>query len=144
MTKLDSLNTFLSNLAVLTYKLHNLHWNVTGPSFVQIHEFTEKLYDTCFEQYDEVAEILKMQNEMPLVKMTDYLAHATIKEINAQDFTEAEVVKIVDADIKEMSRLAREIREIADKEGDFHVVSVFEDYLKAYAKNLWFLKAMQK
>lgn len=143
MNKVNSLNVFLSNLAVLTYKLHNLHWNVTGPSFVQVHEFTEKLYDTSFEQYDEVAEILKMQGEMPLVKMSDYLAHATIKEIDAKSFKESEVIKIVDEDIKEMNRLALEIREEADKAGNFHVVSVFEDYLKAYAKNLWFLKAMQ-
>lgn len=143
MTKVNSLNVFLSNLAVLTYKLHNLHWNVAGSSFVQVHEFTEKLYDSSFEQFDEVAEILKMQGEMPLVKMSDYLANATIKEIDAKKFSEAEVVKIVDGDMKEMNRLALEIREEADKAGNFHVVSVFEDYLKAYAKNLWFLKAMQ-
>lgn len=143
MNKVNNLNVFLSNLAVLTYKLHNLHWNVTGPSFVQVHEFTEKLYDTCFEQYDEVAEILKMQGEMPLVKMSDYLSHATIKEIDAKIFKEAEVLKIVDEDMKEMNRLALEIREQADKAGNFHIVSIFEDYLKAYAKNLWFLKAMQ-
>jgi DNA-binding ferritin-like protein len=33
------LNVYLSDLAVLNVKLHNLHWNVVGPQFVQLHEF---------------------------------------------------------------------------------------------------------
>ena len=66
---MNKLNVYLSNLALWNVKLHNLHWNVTGRTFVQIHEFTEKLYDEVFEQFDAVAEIQKMQNNMqPSVK----------------------------------------------------------------------------
>lgn len=54
---MNKLNVYLSNLALWNVKLHNLHWNVTGRTFVQIHEFTEKLYDEVFEQFDAVAEI---------------------------------------------------------------------------------------
>ena len=39
---------YLANLAVWNAKLHNLHWNVVGPAFVQVHEFTESLYDEVF------------------------------------------------------------------------------------------------
>ena len=67
------MNEYLSNLAVLNVNLHNLHWNVVGVQFVQLHEFTEQLYDEFFEKYDSVAEILKMQGEKPLVKLSDYL-----------------------------------------------------------------------
>ena len=34
-------NQYLADLAVMTFKLHNLHWNVTGSQFVPVHEFTE-------------------------------------------------------------------------------------------------------
>ena len=78
---MNKLNVYLSNLALWNVKLHNLHWNITGRTFVQIHEFTEKLYDEVFEQFDAVAEIQKMQNNMPLVKMSDYLQQATLSEI---------------------------------------------------------------
>lgn len=43
---------YLANLAVLNAKLHNLHWNVVGRAFIQVHEYTEGLYDELFEQFD--------------------------------------------------------------------------------------------
>ncbi len=138
----DNLNKFLSNLAVMTFKLHNLHWNVVGMNFVQLHEYTESLYDQTFKQFDEVAEMLKMRGESPLVKLDDYKKGATIKEIEAKAFTAAEVVGILKSDISEMAALADEIRKDAAGADDFKVSTVFEDYLKSYAKTLWFLDAM--
>lgn len=144
MNNANQLNVYLANLAVWTAKLHNIHWNVTGCAFVQVHEFTEKLYDNTFEQYDAVAEIQKMRDEMPLVKLSDYLKVATIQEVDAKDFGIEEALKLVQADMQEMASLAKTIRDEADKKGDFQIVSMFEDYLDGYAKNLWFLKAMLK
>lgn len=144
MNNANQLNVYLANLAVWTAKLHNIHWNVTGCAFVQVHEFTEKLYDNTFEQYDAVAEVQKMRDEMPLVKLSDYLKVATIQEVDAKDFGIEEALKLVQADMQEMASLAKTIRDEADKKGDFQIVSMFEDYLDGYAKNLWFLKAMLK
>lgn len=141
---MNKLNVYLSNLAVLNAKLHNLHWNVTGRTFVQVHEFTEKMYDSVFEQYDAVAELIKMHNETPMVKISDYLKNATIKEIDAKDFTADEVLNILKADINEMAALAKEIRDDASAKDNFQVANQFEDYLASYSKNQWFLKAMLK
>lgn len=141
---MNKLNTYLSNLALWNSKLHNLHWNVTGSTFMQVHQFTEKLYDEVFEQYDSVAEVLKMQNEMPLVKLSDFLKNATLKELDAKDFKPEEVLKIVEADMKEMSALAKEIRDAASAADNFQVANMFEDYLASYSKNLWFLRVMLK
>lgn len=141
---MNKLNTYLSNLALWNSKLHNLHWNVTGSTFMQVHQFTEKLYDEVFEQYDSVAEVLKMQNEMPLVKLSDFLKNATLKELDAKDFKPEEVLKIVEADMKEMSALAKEIRDAASAADNFQVANLFEDYLASYSKNLWFLRVMLK
>lgn len=141
---MNKLNTYLANLVLWNAKLHNLHWNVTGPAFVQVHEFTEKLYDEVFEQYDAVAEVQKMQNEMPLVKLADYMQHATLQEIDAKDFSPAEVLKIVEADMKTMVALATDIRNEASEKDNFQVANMFEDYLSSYAKNLWFIRAILK
>lgn len=140
----NDLNKFLSNLAVMTFKLHNLHWNVGGSNFVQIHEYTEKLYDDAFEKFDEVAEILKMKGEMPLVKLSDYLKTATLKEIDASSFTVSQVLGILQEDISLMVKDAEKIRKEAAEADDYQVSTVFEDYLKGYAKTLWFLRAMKQ
>lgn len=141
---MNKLNTYLSNLAIWNPKLHNLHWNVIGCNFMPVHQFTEKLYDEVFEQYDSVAELLKMHNEMPLVKLTDFLKNATIQELDAKDFKADEVLKIVEADMKLMQALAKEIRDEASAQDNFQVANMFEDYISSFSKNLWFLSSMLK
>ncbi len=142
MKNSTKLNEYLSNLVVLNVQLHNLHWNVEGKQFVQIHEFTESLYNDFFEKYDEVAELLKMRDQRPLVKLADYLQNASIKELDKERFSSDEVLEIVQDDLNKMKTLATEIRNEADEAGDFEVVGAFEDHVAGYSKNLWFIKSM--
>ncbi|MDY6009893.1 MAG: DNA starvation/stationary phase protection protein [Duodenibacillus sp.] len=133
---------YLANLAVWNAKLHNLHWNVVGGAFVQVHEYTEKLYDEVFEQYDAVAEAAKMRDKFPPVRLTEYLELATIEELDARAFPVKEVVAIVLEDMLKMQALAKVIRDGADEQGDDLLVAQFDGYLEFYAKQVWFLKAM--
>lgn len=144
MKNVKQINQYLSSLAVLNIKLHNLHWNVTGNQFKQIHDFTEELYDENFENFDAVAERLKIVGQEPLVKLSDYLANSIIEEIDNKDFSPSEVVSILTADFKALRNLAVEIRNTADEDDDFVTVAQFEDYVEALDKNLWFLDAMSK
>src|SRR6056297_1470803 len=142
MENYKKMNKYLSNLAVLNSKLHNLHWNVVGQQFMQVHQFTESLYDDFFVKYDDVAELMKMKGEMPLVKLNDYLKNASIKEVDADQFSSVEVLEIVEADLKEMKALAMEIRNDADAVDDFEIVGEFEEHVASYSKNLWFIRAI--
>lgn len=144
MKKVELLNKYLSNLAVLIVKLHNLHWNVVGQQFMSIHSFTEGQYDTYFGYYDDVAEALKMQGQRPLVRMKDYLAVASIQELEDKNFSPCEVLSIVKADMEEMNQLAKEIREVAGEEDDFAVSNMMEDHIAANKKQLWFIESMTK
>lgn len=135
---------YLANLAVWNAKLHNLHWNVVGRAFVQVHEFTESLYDAVFEQYDQVAEAMKMRDSFPPVKLSEFLELATIEELEARDYGVGEVLDIVLADMLKMQALAKEIRQGADEMGDDLLAAQFDGYLESYAKNIWFMKAMTK
>ena len=55
MKLVKEFNQYLANLAVVTFKLHNVHWNTVGTQFVQVHKYTEELYDETFEFFDAVA-----------------------------------------------------------------------------------------
>ncbi|MBU5428265.1 DNA starvation/stationary phase protection protein [Tissierella pigra] len=144
MKHVNLLQKYLSNLAVLNIKFHNIHWNVVGNQFVQVHEFTEGLYDKLFENLDEVAELLKMKDIMPLSTMAEYLDNSDIEEIKAKDFAIKESLEIVKTDLEKMKILATEIRNIADEEGDFETVAIFEDYVADYSKNIWFINSILK
>lgn len=143
MNKIQLMNNYLSNLAVINIKLHNLHWNVTGINFVAIHNFTESLYDEAFENLDAVAEQIKMLGEMPLSTLSAYLKNATIKELEGNPFTAKEVLEILVEDLSTLKSQALEIRTAANKEDDFATANLVEDQVSAYNKHLWFLKTMQ-
>lgn len=142
MTEL--LNRYLANLALWQTKLHNLHWNVVGPQFVPVHEYTEARYNVVFAQYDEVAEVLKMRGEMPLVTTAEYVKAATLQEVEGRAFEDTEVLAIVEEDMKLMQALALEIRNAAAEADDFRVQGMMEGYLGDYAKQLWFIRSMKK
>ena len=138
------LNTYLANLGVWTVKLHSLHWNVTGRLFHALHTYTEQLYDESFEAYDAVAELMKMRDQFPLSTMKEYLEYTTLEEALARVFTCCEVTKMLEDDMTKMRDLALEIRAAAAEKDDFRVVTMFEDFIKGYDKQLWFLHAMRK
>lgn len=141
---MKNVHTYFSNLAIWNVKLHNYHWNVVGKQFMPVHTFTEEVYDNVFEQYDTVAELLKMRGQTPLVTVKDYLAHATIEEVGAKDFSTEEVLKAVHAEMGLMKYLAYAIRNEADEANDATMVAAFEDFIAYYEKQMWFIQAMLK
>ena len=124
MKDFKSLNVYLSDIAVMTTKLHNLHWNV---------EF--------FDWYDEVAEAIKMRGGFPFASLKEYVANATVKELESKKVTVDEVNEIVMNDLVAIKEEAIKIREEADNDGDFIIVDMLEDHVAELEKNIWFLRA---
>ena len=139
-----ALNTYLANMGVMYIKLHNLHWNVVGSDFKQVHEYLETLYDAMAGVLDEVAELLKMQGEQPLASLKDYLAAASIQELPSAELRSREVLRIVQADLTLLRDQAQQIRADAAADDVYAVVSTMEEHLAQYNKTLWFVEAMQK
>ncbi|WP_298705394.1 DNA starvation/stationary phase protection protein [uncultured Veillonella sp.] len=141
MKNLELVNKYLANLAIWNVKLHNLHFNVVGAQFVPAHEYLESVYDNAFEYYDAVAELIKMQGQEPVVRLNEYLKIASLEEVDGCNFSVNEAYEILQADFNLMSDLAKEIRSGADEEDNFALVSLMEDHLEYYSKQLWFLRA---
>lgn len=141
MKNLDLVNKYLANLVIWNVKLHNLHFNVVGAQFVPTHEYLESVYDEAMEYYDAVAELLKMQGEEPVVRISDYVKIASLEEVDGRAFSVKEAYEILQGDFKLMSDLAKEIRSGADEEDNFPLANLMEDHLDYYSKQLWFLRA---
>lgn len=139
-----NLNHYLANVGVSYIKLHNLHWNVVGKDFKPVHEYLETLYDAFAEVLDSVAELLKMNDEVPAASLKEYLELADIKELPSEEVNSSEVLKIVLADMELLKAQVEGIRKEADEVDDYAVVSAMEGDLEQYSKTIWFLKAMLK
>ena len=144
MKNLQQVNQYLADLSVWNVKLHNLHFNVTGPQFKSIHEYLESIYDEAFEYFDAVAEHVKMQGQFPLVNSAEYAKLTKIEELGQEDIPQAKVIEILLKDFNYMNDQAVAIRAAADEEGDFLLVSMMEDHVAYYVKQIWFIESMLK
>ena len=59
----DALQATLYELTDEYYAVHQLHWNITGPLFISLHELYEEIYTGLAEQIDAVAERKLALNE---------------------------------------------------------------------------------
>ena len=141
---LNSANKYLANVGVSYIKLHNLHWNVVGLNFKAVHEYLESIYDSMAEVLDEVAELIKMNGGYPLASLKEYLAVASIEELESRDYKILESLDILLKDLKALREEVLEIRSIADELDNVAFVNMAEDHLANYNKQIWFVESMLK
>jgi len=140
---INTMNQYVANLAVLNVKFHNLHWNVVGPQFIPLHQFSESAYEGFFESYDAIAELIKMRGSFPVGSLKDILALSTVKELENKSFSTSEMLAIMKEDFTALIALATQIRKEADEANDFTVVATMEDEIAKYEKHIWFITSMQ-
>lgn len=138
---LESLNKFLSDLAVFYRKLQNYHWNVVGKQFFVAHEKLETYYDDINKDIDEIGEHILILGGQPLGTMKDYLEKTTLEEAKDEKITVCEIYTNIQADYQTLYNTAHKIKEQADSQKDYATSSLMDDYLKKYGKILWMLSA---
>ena len=65
----ELLNAILADLHVLYIKTRKFHWDVSGPSFKEYHEFFEEQYTAMEEEIDQVAERIRQLGGRPVATM---------------------------------------------------------------------------
>ena len=138
------LNTYLANSAVMYVKLHNLHWNVKGQNFKEIHEYLELQYDAYGVMLDEIAEVLCMFEICPPATMLDYIEIASINELKSKAISIPKALEIFKEDTIANRQLARKIRDRANDLDNFQVVGMLETHIGEFDKAIWFTDSMLK
>ena len=136
------MNAYLSDLVVFYLKLHDLHWNVKGPQFVEVHKYTEARYEDVSEKFDAIAELLIMHGEQPVSSIADYVKLSSIQELGKGVYRDQEVLNILIADLGQLKAAAEALRLQMAEEDVFDIVAVLEEHVAGYSKELWFLNAM--
>ncbi len=144
MKQTDLMNKYVADLAVLNVKFHNLHWNVVGENFEIVHVYIEKLYDDLFLKFDEVAERIKMLGEFPKASLATYLEVTTVAELGYEDYPIEDTYQTLLQELVALRQIAYDIRKAADGNDDFVTVSLMEDHIASYDKEIWFIKQTLK
>lgn len=138
-------NKQIANLGVGFIKFHNLHWNVVGGQFKPVHEYLEVLYDSFSDSLDEVAEILKMNDEYPVANLKGYLELSEIKEIDdSKDIHYVDVLKEILKDLEILQNQAKVIRNLAMEDDIIRLIDSMEGIISNIDKEKWFIKSMLK
>ena len=141
---MEKLNNYLADLVVSYLKLHDLHWNVKGRQFVEVHKYTEGLYEDFSEKFDAVAERMIMEHVKPISSIKEYLAHASIKELAKVEYRDEEVLGIVLTDLKFLKEECLSLRQHYEELGKIQVVNLLDSHVEFYDKEIWFLESMMK
>lgn len=142
MDYLRMFNEYLADLSVWTMKLHNIHWNVKGMQFMPIHKFTETEYNKSFERMDGIAEHIKMFGHFPVSTYKEQLEISHIKEEDSRDFKDVEALEIIKKDMETLKEVATRLRKLSDEQSWFSAVSLFEEHIYDYNKQLWFINSI--
>ena len=137
-----NMNAYLSDLVVFYLKLHDLHWNVKGPQFVEVHKYTEAQYEGMAEKFDEIAELVLMHGEKPVSSIREYLELASIQELCKESYRDGEVLQILSDDLNLLKAEAEKLRSVMAENDVFDIVAVLEEHVAGYNKELWFLRSM--
>ncbi|MGL4624950.1 MAG: Dps family protein [Culicoidibacterales bacterium] len=140
-TLTQEMNNFLADLNVMYVKLHNLHWNVTGMGFFEIHVKLEELYTDITLDLDEVAERILTVGQKPLASLAEYLHAATIVEITSADIKTPAAVAIAFEDYKILVQQAQKILALAEAANDLGTQDLMGGLIAKYEKTLWMLQA---
>lgn len=134
----EEMNQYLANLQVMFIKLHNLHWNVVGISFFDIHEKTQMLYEEVGEAIDLIAERIKMLGFYPVGSLYQALHIATIKELPNADYNGPTAASILVHDFRILIDQLRKINETVD---DSYTGGLTGDAIHFFEKQHWMFSA---
>lgn len=142
MKKMKIMSQLVADLLALNVKFHNLHWNVKGQRFVPLHMVLEEMYDLFFEQYDTVAERMRMLGEFAPASLKEVVALTKVEDLPNQDHAQKEVLETIKVSFDHLKALVRDLRVAA--EDDFVTQAMCDDLEGTYDKQLWFVHQQMK
>lgn len=136
-----SLNSYLADLNLLYVKIHNLHWNIEGNAFFQLHSVFEGYYEAMAKSLDEVAERILILGHRPAASMKEYLNLSTLQELDSKGLSAEESISILESDFINMLSQSRAILSLAEDAKDQGTVDLMAGFIGEYEKTLWMIKS---
>jgi len=140
----ELLNQYLSNLKVLNNNLYNMHWNLIGTNFFTIHLKLNEYYEKAADMYDEVAERIKMIGGFPITSLIEYEQKSTIKSMRSQDYTEKQVMDVLENDFSFLINFGYDIIKYFNDINDYTTSGMLSNHMTFFEKQLWMVKASKK
>ena len=136
----DNLQRVLTDLIALELVGKQIHWNVVGPNFRDIHLNLDDVVDIAREGSDEVAERMRAINAVPDGRPATVAADATVPSLPKDEITVSEGVAYVVSAIEAVVSTLRGVHDAVDDE-DPASAGILEDLTGKLEQQAWFLSS---
>jgi starvation-inducible DNA-binding protein len=137
----ERLKVVLATAHSFALKAQNYHWNVTGPHFLEYHEFFQEIYEQVHTDIDAYAEYIRILGMYAPGSLSRFSELSRIK-----DETTFPVAKIMLSRLAEdnmiMINLLKAMHSAATEGKNFAVTSFVEERLQYHEKLGWMLASL--
>lgn len=137
-TRILYLNALVAEFTVYAQQLKMAHWNITGPNFIQMHEFFWSKYEEAIDAIDNLAEQIRKIGWFPDSTLAKYLSVSKITEQESQN--PDEILAII---LRSAQRLDSNLdKAIRGTTMDLVTQNLFIEIKALMDKDIWFMKSM--
>ena len=137
----EILSYVLADAIVLYTKTRKFHWNVSGNSFMELHELFEKQYKILEKAIDEIAERINKLGTKTPGTMQEFLEMTSLKESPGRYPSQKEMIREL---LKDHEAVIVQVRKFIDecdeKYGDIGTADFLTDLLKEHETIAWTLR----
>ncbi|WP_334122999.1 Dps family protein [Glutamicibacter sp.] len=136
----DALQSVLVNLLDLQLVGKQIHWNVVGPNFRDLHQNLDEIVDIARRGSDEIAERMRALHATPDGMAATVAKYSKIEQpINTEILT----TNAVDTVVKALQATVGVMREVHDPvdEADPTTADILHEYIAALEQQAWFISA---
>ena len=140
---IQQLKVILGTNFALYLKIHNYHWNVEGPDFVQYHDFLGKLYEQKFGNTDLIAEKIRMLGSYTPGSMERFIELSDIEEAT----TVPDAMTMMRTLSSDNDRFIFHLRagiSAADQANEPAISNFLQEVLDQHQKHAWMIRSIIK
>lgn len=138
---LTSLNVITATTAHMTLIMQNFHWHVTGPHFLELHEFFGEGYKHHAEALDELAERIVALGSNAPATLAEIGQHSLLKD-PSYNLTAKDMLAKLQEDYKLIITHLKLAIKLAQEEDDEGSADLLIQRLAYYEKYSWMIVAM--
>ena len=139
-TVAEGLSKVLADSYGVYLKTHGYHWNVSGPTFSQLHALFMTQYTEMWTAIDEVAERIQALGELAPQGYGAFGNLSSIKDGDPTKSAQAMLEDLVDGHQTVIGTLYA-LLPLAQRAGEEVTASLISDRLTAHEKHAWMLRA---
>lgn len=137
----EKLKVVLATAFAFALKAHNYHWNVTGPHFVDYHDFFGEIYGQVYKDTDGYAEVIRTLGMFTPGSLSRFIELTRINDEQSIPSPEMMFTRLASGNTV-LLNLLKNIHADATEAKNFAVTSFIEERLQYHEKLGWKLASL--